>query len=106
MVPAPEGLVARTVVDLRDSLRPGAGPLGGRQNLRFPAAIADEPINVGGAEIDVTVSVGAAMMTPNVRSADRLVSLADSAMMKASDEGGDTLELAATPSTPSPDPAR
>ena len=69
---------------------------------RIRAAIHDDPINVGGAELQVTVSIGAAMMTPNVRSADRLVSLADSAMMKASDQGGDQLELASTPSTPQP----
>ncbi|MFB6374275.1 MAG: diguanylate cyclase domain-containing protein, partial [Bradymonadaceae bacterium] len=73
---------------------------------RIRTAIADEPIKVGGAKFELTVSVGAAMMTSNVRSADRLVSLADSAMMKAVEQGGDTLELAATPSTPNPDSAQ
>lgn len=73
---------------------------------RIRSAIADEPVEVAGTDLAVTVSVGAAVMTPNVRSADRLVSLADSAMMKAADQGGDTVVLAATPSTPNPDPAQ
>ncbi len=61
---------------------------------RIRAAIADEPINLGGAELPVTVSVGAAEKTPELTSADRLVNRADSAMMKASGDGGDRVEIA------------
>lgn len=60
---------------------------------RIRNAVADEPFEVGGVELPVTVSVGAAQMTPETRAVDRLVSRADAAMLKASEEGGDHVEL-------------
>jgi diguanylate cyclase (GGDEF)-like protein len=61
---------------------------------RIRSTIDDEPINLGDAELPVTVSVGAAETTPEMTSVDRLVSRADSAMMKASGDGGNRVEVA------------
>jgi diguanylate cyclase (GGDEF)-like protein len=61
---------------------------------RIRSTIADRPVHLGDAELPVTASVGAAETTPELNAADRLVSRADSAMMKASGDGGNRVEVA------------
>lgn len=82
-------------------LLPGTGPeeaavFAERLRLRIAAA----PLQLDGANLAVTVSIGIASLGPQARSCDAVLSLADQALYQAKRSGRNRVELAARAAAP------
>jgi diguanylate cyclase (GGDEF)-like protein len=73
---------------------------------RARAAVSGDPVMIDGAEISITLSVGAALVEDGLRTPDELVDAADQALYEAKREGRNRVRVWNSSGTPAATPSR
>lgn len=60
---------------------------------RLREAICSEPVRVGDLELDITVSIGAALSSSTLLTSDKMVGIADAALYRAKNNGRNRVEV-------------